>query len=68
MRSLKIVDTLFAHAKYSTDVQESKYIIWDRSPITPNDDIVFYTDTSIMMVNPMVKRRMTKLLQPCFKT
>lgn len=63
MKPIKIVDTLFAHAKYSTDVQESKYITWDRSPINPNDDIVFYTDTSIVRVNPMVKHNYAWLLE-----
>jgi len=43
-QKIKIVDTNFAHAKYSTDYQESKYIDWDRSPVTPDDKLIFYTD------------------------
>jgi len=46
----KIDDMMFAHAKYSTDYQESKYIDWDRSPVTQNDKIVFYTDYSLNRV------------------
>lgn len=47
MYKIKLVDTHFAHAKYSTDIQESKYIVWDRSPITKDDQIGVYTDTSM---------------------
>lgn len=38
---------MFAHAKYSTDFQESKYIEWDRTPLSPNDKFIFYTDHSL---------------------
>ncbi len=38
---------MFAHAIYSTDYQDSKYIEWDRTPITKNDKVVFYTDYSL---------------------
>jgi hypothetical protein len=44
-KKIKIIDTLFAHAKYSTDFQDSKYIEWDRN-IT-NSDICFYTDATL---------------------
>jgi hypothetical protein len=47
---IKIVDHMFAHAKYSTDFQESKYIDWDRTPILPTDDVIFYTDYSLDQV------------------
>jgi hypothetical protein len=43
-QKIKIVDTNFAHAKYSTDYQESKYIEWDRSVVNFNDKLVIYTD------------------------
>jgi hypothetical protein len=49
-QKFKIVDFMFAHATYSTDYQESKYIDWDRSPIKPDDKIVFYTDYSLDQV------------------
>jgi hypothetical protein len=45
---VKIIDTNFAHAKYSTDFQESKHIEWDRDTTYLNDDeIVFLTDNSM---------------------
>lgn len=47
MKKIKIIDQMFAHAKYSTDFQESKYIEWDRAPISPTDNIIFYTDYSL---------------------
>jgi hypothetical protein len=50
METFKIRDWAFAHAKYSTDYQESKYIIWDRGPITESDKFVFYTDHALPTV------------------
>ena len=47
MKYIKIVDYLFSHAKYSTDFQESKYIEWDRTPLSLNDEYIFYTDNSL---------------------
>lgn len=44
---IKIIDYLFFHAKYSTDFQDSKYIEWDRTPLSSNDSMVFYTDYSL---------------------
>jgi hypothetical protein len=46
-KSFKIVDVMFAHATYSTDYQDSKYIEWNRYPVNSDDDIVFYTDYSL---------------------
>lgn len=63
MRNIKIVDTLFAHAKYSTDIQESKYLIWDRTPVTGQEEMVFYTDTSILNVNYNLKKKYAWLLE-----
>jgi len=54
---IKIVDIMFAHAKYSTDYQESEYIEWDRTPIK-NDKIVFYTDYSLDQVRPPILMNM----------
>jgi hypothetical protein len=47
MHNIKLVDLHFVHAKYSTDNQESKYITWDRTPITRDDKLAVYTDTSL---------------------
>jgi len=63
MRSIKLVDTHFAHAKYSTDNQESKYIDWDRSPVRDNDELVVYTDTSLNAVNKTVKMKIGWMLE-----
>lgn len=53
----KIVDVMFAHAIYSTDFQDSKYIEWDRTPVNSNDKIVFYTDYSLdqIRINNQIK-------------
>jgi hypothetical protein len=50
METFKIRDHAFAHAKYSTDYQESKHITWDRGPVTTEDKFVFYTDHAIPLV------------------
>jgi len=54
-RKVKIVDRLFSHVDYSTLFQESKYIVWDRSNIIPDDDIVIYTDYSLQSVTNNIK-------------
>jgi hypothetical protein len=63
MLSIKIDDILFAHAKYSTDFQESKYITWNRSFILGNEDIAVYTDNSLNRVNNRVKNKIAWLLE-----
>lgn len=63
MKSIKIDDVLFAHAKYSTDFQSSKYIIWDRSFIIGNEDLAIYTDNSLTRVNSKVKNKIGWLLE-----
>jgi len=51
MDKIKIRDYAFAHAKYSTDFQNSQFIEWDRGPITAEDRVVFYTDNSLELVH-----------------
>ena len=51
MDTIKIRDYAFAHAKYSTDFQDSKFINWDRGPITAEDRVVFYTDSALELVH-----------------
>lgn len=46
-QKIKIIDQMFAHAKYSTDYQESEYIQWDRTLVNSNDNVVFFTDYSL---------------------
>ena len=43
---VKIIDTNFAHAKYSSDFQESKYIEWDRNSLN-HEGPLFMTDNSM---------------------
>jgi hypothetical protein len=61
MIRLQIQDSLFVHAKYSTDFQESKYIIWDRNII--NNDLCFYTDSHIKNVNNNFRIKIGWLLE-----
>ena len=61
-QKFKIVDHMFAHAKYSTDYQDSKYIEWDRTPVNINDNIVFYTDYSLEQI------RVDNEIQPNFSS
>lgn len=63
MVSIKIDDNLFAHATYSTDFQESKYIKWNRSPISGKENIAVYTDNSLSRVNPNVNKKICWLLE-----
>ncbi len=62
MNYIKIIDTLFAHAKFSTDYQTSKYITWirDNSYIS---DTVFYTDSSLYKVDTNIKSKYGWLLE-----
>jgi len=61
-KNVMIVDNLFAHAKYSTDNQDSKYINWVRNNI--DSDIVFYTDNSMKLsLSHNVKRKIGWLLE-----
>ena len=63
MKNIKIVDQHFGHARYSTDNQESKYIVWDRSPVTNKDELVVYTDTSLGSVRNDIKTKIGWMLE-----
>ena len=63
MVSIKIDDILFSHCKYSTPFQESKYMVWDRSPINGDEEIVVYTDQALKVVNNNVKNKVAWLLE-----
>lgn len=62
-QKVKIVDQMFAHAKYSTDYQDSEYIEWDRTPIKPDDKIVFYTDHSLDQIRARNQKTFAWLLE-----
>jgi len=47
LNKIKIIDTNFAHAKYSTDYQQSKYIEWNRDKNFNEDEPLFITDNSM---------------------
>jgi len=61
--NIKIIDSLFSHAKYSTDFQESKHITWDRKPISQEDKMVFYTDNNLSNVNHAVENKIAWLVE-----
>lgn len=63
MESIKIDDVLFAHGDYSTAIQNSKHIKWDRSFITGNENVAIYTDNSLTRVNSRVKTKIAWLLE-----
>jgi len=63
VEKIKIDDNLFSHALYSTDIQMSKYINWDRSIIIGNEEIAVYTDQSLSRVNGGVKNKIAWLLE-----
>lgn len=62
---IKIIDTNFAHAKYSSDFQESKYIEWDRSNSDFSNNIVFITDNSLYRDSQIIcKEKIGWLMEP----
>ena len=64
MKKFIIRDNAFAHAKFSTDFQESKYIEWDRGEAS-NDDIVIYTDSSLhLAADERCRKKIAWLLEP----
>ena len=63
MVSIKIDDILFAHGDYSTAIQQSKYIKWNRNFIVGNEDVAIYTDGSLPRVNNRVKTKIAWLLE-----
>lgn len=65
---VKIIDTNFAHAKYSSDFQESKYIEWDRDLSNIKyEEPLFFTDNSIISGNQYYfyhKNKIAMLMEP----
>lgn len=64
LRNVKIIDDNFAHAKYSTDHQISKYIEWVRNIKSQEDDIVFLTDYSMLNSNNILGKKIGLLMEP----
>lgn len=61
LNKVKIIDTNFAHAKYSTDFQKSKFIQWERN-YHQAGKISFVTDRS--MFNAFGKNRIGWIMEP----
>lgn len=63
-QSVKIFDTNFAHAIYSSDFQESKYITWDRQKQINDTEPVFITDNSLYQEFNIKNPKIAWLLEP----
>jgi hypothetical protein len=63
MRSIKISDSNFSHARTSTDIQISKHIIWDRN-ISLNDDLVIFTDNQMMGAYNYTGKKIGIIIEP----
>jgi hypothetical protein len=64
LKKIKIYDSNFAHAKYSTDFQISKYIEWDRLKNYDVNEPCFYTDNFLIFKNGEIKNSYAWLLEP----
>lgn len=64
-KKIKIVDTNFAHAIFTTDYQTSKHIQWDRDyQNTKQDELIFLTDNCIIMSGNINGRKIGMLMEP----
>jgi len=63
MKSIKLSDTNFSHARTSTDIQISKYIIWDRN-VSLNDDLVIFTDNQMMGAHNYTGKKIGIIMEP----
>ena len=63
MKSIKLSDTNFSHARTSNDIQISKYIIWDRN-ISLNDDLVIFTDNQMMSAHNYTGKKIGIIMEP----
>jgi hypothetical protein len=63
-KNIKIVDNNFAHAVYSSDYQESKYINWIRNTEPSDNEIVLFTDNSLMNIGRYKGRKIGWLMEP----
>ncbi len=65
LNNVKIIDINFAHAKYTTDYQISKFINWDRSRNVSQEEILFITDNSLSTsVNIVNNNKIGMLMEP----
>lgn len=64
LKKVKIIDRNFAHAKYTTDYQESKYIEWVRETMPENNEILFFTDNMLYYHQNFNCLKVGMLLEP----
>lgn len=63
-KDVRIIDNNFAHAVYSSDYQESKYINWVRNSPPNSKELVFITDNSLMNSHMYDGRKIGWLMEP----
>jgi hypothetical protein len=63
-KKVKIVDTNFAHANFTTDYQVSKHIDWVRGEQVNEDEIVFITDSLMLSASNINGRKIGMLMEP----
>ena len=62
LNNVKIIDTNFAHAKFSTDYQNSNFINWDRSRNIDPNEVLFITDNSLYKCENITNNNKTAML------
>lgn len=63
MKKIKLVDVAFSHGRTTTDLQISKHIEWDRSPVTEND-LVIITDNSLYSSQNIQGNKIGLMIEP----
>jgi hypothetical protein len=63
MKSIKLSDANFSHARTSTDIQISKYIVWDRN-VSLSDDLIIFTDNQMMIAHNYVGKKIGIIMEP----
>lgn len=64
LKRVKIVDSNFAHATFTTDYQISKHIDWVREGYAADDEIVFVTDNLIRSYKNISGKKIGMLMEP----
>jgi len=64
LKKVKIFDTNFSHANYSTDYQTSKFIEWYRDENLNLSDITFFTDNFLNLNIDYSENKIGWLLEP----
>ncbi len=64
LNKVKILDTNFAHAKFTTDYQISEHINWVRNEPASNNEIIFMTDNMITNAENVHGKKIAMLMEP----